>query len=201
MESTVWQPTHCEALKELFSKGMSYAEATQAINAKFGTAYSRSAVLGRARRMRLGGPERSTPEPGAESALQREAALRTDDFLLLKLLRRSPSISRVEAAQLRCVEVIPRHMDLIELERSGCRYPYGGDKEGETITFCGHPQRKGSSYCTPHFFLTRNPDAPVGRTASRAPLRLVATGGRFQVREVRNGTTEAPQGIRSLTCI
>ncbi|WP_414644052.1 GcrA family cell cycle regulator [Bradyrhizobium sp.] len=31
------------------------------------------------------------------------------------------------------------------------RYPYGGDKDGEPIVFCGHPRRDGSSYCTPAF--------------------------------------------------
>ena len=49
VESAIWQPAHCEALKEFVTKGMSYTDATNAINARFGTAYSRSAALGRAR--------------------------------------------------------------------------------------------------------------------------------------------------------
>ena len=51
-------------------------------------------------------------------------------------------------------------LSLIELEHGDCRYPYGGDEEGEAITFCGHPRRPGSSYCGPHFQLSRNPVEP-----------------------------------------
>jgi GcrA cell cycle regulator len=31
------------------------------------------------------------------------------------------------------------------------------DEENEAITFCGHPRRPGSSYCGPHFHLSRDP--------------------------------------------
>ena len=62
--------------------------------------------------------------------------------------------------KLRCVGIEPRHLSLTELERGDCRYPYGGDEEGEAITFCGHPRRAGSSYCSPHFHLSRNPVEP-----------------------------------------
>ena len=66
--------------------------------------------------------------------------------------------------KLRCVDIEPRHLSLIELERGDCRYPYGGDEENEAITFCGHPRRPGSSYCSPHFHLSRDPvEPPDGR--------------------------------------
>ena len=48
--------------------------------------------------------------------------------------------------RLRCVEIVPRNLTLLELEDNDCRFPYG---EG-TITFCGHPKLKGSAYCGPH---------------------------------------------------
>ena len=67
----------------------------------------------------------------------------------------------------------PRHLDLTELERGDCRYPYGGDEEGEAITFCGHPRRPGSSYCTPHFHLSRDPVVPAERAVSTVSLRVV----------------------------
>ena len=41
---------------------MSFLQIAKAINAKFGTAYSRSAVIGRARRMGLTGPGRREDE-------------------------------------------------------------------------------------------------------------------------------------------
>lgn len=52
---------------------------------------------------------------------------------------------------IRCVEIEPRHLTLLELEPDDCRYPYG---EG-SITFCGHSKRGGSSYCEAHAELVR----------------------------------------------
>ena len=67
----------------------------------------------------------------------------------------------------------PASPQSIELEHGDCRYPYGGDEEGEAITFCGHPRRPGSSYCTPHFHLSREPVEPPERVVSTASLRVV----------------------------
>lgn len=42
--------------------------------------------------------------------------------------------------------VVPLNMELDDLKNSQCRYPYG---EG-LYTFCGHPVRENSPYCTDH---------------------------------------------------
>jgi GcrA cell cycle regulator len=78
-------------------------------------------------------------------------------------MRPMPVFERTETAPLRCVEILPRHLSLVELEPGDCRYPYGGDAEGEAITFCGHRRRLGSSYCAPHLYLTREPAATPER--------------------------------------
>ena len=85
------------------------------------------------------------------------------------------SLQRIYGTAWESQEALDRHLELIELEAGDCRYPYGGEEEGEAITFCGHPRRKGSSYCTPHFHLARNPDSPAERVPSVAPLRPIAT--------------------------
>lgn len=178
MESAGWPSSHCEALREFVTGGMSYRDAANALNARFGTAYSRDAALGRARRMGLGEPARPGPPPiRAEERVQRptERLRSADDFRPLEFFRRRPAFVPVERAPLRCVEVVPRHLALIELGRGDCRFPYGGDQDGEAITFCGRPRRKGASYCTPHFHLTREPVVPAARPVSAAPLRLVAS--------------------------
>ncbi|MGQ0686430.1 GcrA family cell cycle regulator [Bradyrhizobium sp.] len=195
MESAYWPPAHCEALSEFLTKGMSYRDAADAINDRFGTSYSRSAALGRGRRMGLGEPERSKPPPMADATFQRPPRPRSDDSALLQLLQRRPVFQRRKAVRLRCVDVNPRHLTLVELERGDCRYPYGGELEGDAITFCGHRRRKGSSYCTPHFHLTRNPDVPTERAASIAPLRLVAAAGTYRVEKCWNGTQEAQETL------
>jgi GcrA cell cycle regulator len=176
VEPSDWPPSHCEALKEYVAKGLSYAGAADAINARFGTAYSRSAALGRGRRMRLLESEQPKAPPLLGEAQLRQPRTRwtADDFRLLEFFRRPPVFERVErVAPLRCIAIEPRRLTLLELERDDCRYPYGGDTDGEAVTYCGHPRRKGSSYCTPHFHLSRSPDIEAERTLSAAPLRLV----------------------------
>ena len=84
-----------------------------------------------------------------------------------------PVLERAERVKLRCVRIDPRHLSLIDLEPGDCRYPYGGEEDGEAITFCGHPRRTGSSYCAPHFHLTRGPGTASERAAGTVSLRLV----------------------------
>lgn len=172
MQSTDWPPAHSEALREFLAKGMSYSEIADAINAKFGTVYSRSGAIGRAKRMGLGGVERpdggrKPPPKACRPLFDKLRARYASEFV-----RPMPIFERVETV-LRCVELDPRHLSLTELEPGDCRYPYGGDAEGEVITFCGHPRRQGSSYCTPHFHLTRGPGTVSERAASTVTLTVV----------------------------
>jgi GcrA cell cycle regulator len=176
MQST-WPPEHSEALRDYLAKGMSYSEIADAINAKFRTAYSRNAAIGRAKRMGLGGPER--PKDRLKHWPERPPkakALRLDqprERHVPEFMRPMPVFEREELPRLRCVEIEPRRLSLVELEPGDCRYPYGGDEDGEAITFCGHPRREGSSYCAPHFHLTRGPGTPSERAAGTVSLRLV----------------------------
>ena len=57
MEPGHWSSEHSDALRDYFLKGMSYAEIGRQINARFGTAYTRNAVIGRAKRLGLIIPE------------------------------------------------------------------------------------------------------------------------------------------------
>ena len=169
-----WAPEHSDALREYFAKRMSYSEIAQAINAKFGTAYSRNAALGRAKRMGLTGPA-PVREPDHWPKLPCKAPPYRRREQWSEFMWPMPVFDRTETAKLRCVEIVPRHLSLAELESRDCRYPYGGDAEGEAITFCGHRRRVGSSYCAPHLHLTRGPAATSERAVSTAGLRLVKT--------------------------
>ena len=60
-----WAAEHSQALREYLAKGMSYPEIADAINARFGTAYSRNSAIGRARRMGLAGPGAAWRQPRA----------------------------------------------------------------------------------------------------------------------------------------
>jgi hypothetical protein len=63
MQSSNWAPEHSQALREYLAKGMSHSEIADAINSRFGTAYTRSATIGRGKRMGLAGPDRPEGEP------------------------------------------------------------------------------------------------------------------------------------------
>jgi GcrA cell cycle regulator len=166
MEQTNWPPEHSEALRKHLVERLPFSKIVEAINRKFGTAYTRNAAIGRARRMGLGGPDRPQPLLQAKPPrLERIVKLGPIEPGWAALPWPKPTLKAQEPPKLRCAGVEPRHLSLIELERGDCHYPYGGDEEGEAITFCGHPRRPGSSYCTPHFHLSRNPVASPERDA------------------------------------
>jgi GcrA cell cycle regulator len=174
MELSNWAPEHSDALREFITKGMTFSEAARAINSRFNTSYSRSAALGRARRLGLTGDDRQKPSMPTEPAEPHDAGEpRASGFRTLALPWPVPVFKETKPVKLRCVAIEPRHLSLIELERGDCRYPYCGDEEGEVITFCGHPRRPGSSYCAPHFHLSRNPVEPPERTVMTVSLRVV----------------------------
>jgi GcrA cell cycle regulator len=172
MQSTGWTEQHSAALREFLESGMSYSRIADAINAKFNTAYSRSAAIGRAKRMGLAGPD-PKDRPGSPMSAKAPRLYQPRERRQLEFMRPMPTFERAETAKLRCVEIVPRHLSLMDLERGDCRYPYGGDEEGEAITFCGHPQRLGTSYCVTHFHLTRGPGIAPERAAGAVSLRLV----------------------------
>jgi GcrA cell cycle regulator len=173
---TDWKPEHSQALREHLAKGLSYAQIARAINAAFNTAYTRNAAIGRAQRMGISGLN----QPGAsrhEKLPRKPRLLRFHKTRKPRAAKPPPSrpvLKRAAALQLRCVGIVPRHLSVVELEAGDCRYPYGGDAEGEAITFCGHPQQAGSSYCVSHFHLTRGDGSASERSAVKVLLRLVA---------------------------
>jgi GcrA cell cycle regulator len=173
MQSTDWTEEHSKALREFVESGISFSRIADAINAKFKTGYSRNAVIGRARRIGLAGPGRPKDWPNPRPSAKAPPPHKPREHFASQSRRPAPISETVEPVNLRCVEINPRHLSLVDLEPGDCRYPYGGDDEGEAITFCGHPRRQGTSYCAAHFYLTRGPAAASERTAGIVSLRLV----------------------------
>lgn len=175
MEPGHWSSEHSDALRDYFFKGLSYAEIGREINVRFGTAYTRNAVVGRAKRLGLAAPERVAC-PSIVPSLPGEPCRLAPPSVARPALNLPPpsALKPANPVTLRCVGVRPRLIALVDLEQDDCRYPYGGDDEGEEISFCGHPRQPGSSYCAPHAHLTRGPGAASGRTAGAVVLRLVS---------------------------
>ena len=177
MQANDWAPEHCRALQDYLALGMSFAEIAREINARFGTAYSRNAAISRSKRMKLTAPKRASGPPAPRPRIKVEKSPKSRDVHRREPALPAPAptspVMHAEPVKLRCVGISPRLVSLIELDPSGCRYPYGGDRENEPITFCGHPQLPGSSYCAPHFDLTRGPGTASERAVAPVPLRLV----------------------------
>ena len=173
MQASNWAPEHCQALREYLALGRSFAEIAKEINARFGTAYTRNAAIGRSKRMGLAARERPRERPIAP-AMPRVAKVRRAGRRKAENPPQLPPVpARPEPVRLRCVGISPRLLPLVALEAGDCRYPYGGDRENEAITFCGHPRLEGSSYCEPHFRLTRGPGTASERAVFPVVLRLV----------------------------
>jgi len=176
MQPFTWTPEHCQALRDYRARGLSYGEIARRLNAKFGTTYTRNAALGRGMRMGLPGAERPRERhlPGIKAQKQPKRARMEprQDRPPAEMTQSAPAFE-ARPVTLRCVGITPRLLSLIELRPNDCRYPYGGDKDGEAITFCGHPKLPGTSYCAPHFDLTRGDEVLPERPAGRVVLRLV----------------------------
>lgn len=163
MELSNWAPEHSDALRELVCKGISYAEAARVINQRFNTDYSRSAALGRARRLGLGPEDRPQPTmPAGPTDPVAIGAPRAAGPRSAGLPWPVPPFKATKKIRLRRADIEPRHVSLTDLESEDCRYPYGGDEEGEAITFCGHRKRLDSSYCALHHRLSCDPIPPAG---------------------------------------
>ncbi|CCE04052.1 GcrA family cell cycle regulator [Bradyrhizobium sp. STM 3809] len=174
MQSTDWPDHHSRMLCELHAKGLSYAEIARTLNAQFGTAYTRNATLGRGKRIGLAAPatRAARPEPRAMAAAGTSRRSPDANARPAALPRPAKPDRRVE---LRSVGISPRLLSLDQLAPDDCRYPYGGDRDGDPITFCGHRRQPGSCYCAPHHQLTRTPPEETAvRPAGPLILRLVA---------------------------
>lgn len=164
MQSTVWQPEHSEALKGHIEAGLSSAEAAAEINAQFNTSYSRSAVIGRANRMGLARPSKIAI-PRKHRPYKPRIRRVNGNSNAMQVLRPL----EIEHYKLRCVEIVPRHVSLLDLEPNDCRYPYGDGP----ITFCGHAKMPGSSYCVPHYALSIGPGTSSERHATKVSTRIL----------------------------
>jgi GcrA cell cycle regulator len=131
-------------------------------------------VIGRAKRMGLA-VARPDFRPAPSAQVRPSSPNHPAEHRAFRPRRHAP-IPEPDPVELRRAEIDPRHLSLADLQAGDCRYPYGGDREGEAITFCGHPRLGQASYCAAHCELTRSIEpapqvAPAGRPARRPRQR------------------------------
>lgn len=147
-----WAPAHIDALCEYLSEpGQSFSQIADLLNGKFGTAYTRNSTIGKASRLGLKSLNPSGVTFASKKPRQPRKSRAGEKRKYVRATHNSTTALRIvrEVAieQLRCVEVVPQHVALLDL--TGCAYPYGDGP----FTFCNHEKFAGSSYCPKHHFL------------------------------------------------
>lgn len=146
-----WTEERTERLRTLYATGLSCS----LIAAELGGDITRNAVIGKVHRANL--PRRG--KGGNYSVKGLTVKKRAPPTVQKARQRYSPESKRVmtifqsaEMIKLRCVEIVPLNLTLMELDSTTqCHYIPGDD-----LLYCGHPLQAGSSYCAPHHALSRS---------------------------------------------
>jgi GcrA cell cycle regulator len=164
-----WPAEHIEALKLHYAAELSASQIAAEIGREFNARYSRNAIIGKVHRLGL---TRAHQPPHSTDCLPRKKRHQPYKARPKRLAKTgnasfamvdTPIFSRHEQSQLRCVEVVPLNVRLLDLNPNDCRYPYGDGP----FTFCGHPAIEGNAYCLSHLALCTGWGTPSERSAWR----------------------------------
>lgn len=171
-ESESWPLERDERLKELYDsdEAPSYKVIAEQLNAEFGTSFTRNAVTGRVNRLGFANRQGFGYRPAPESKPRAPRISKPRQRYDAGSRRIRTIFSAVDAPEIRVIPLEPRSPDLsiLDLGPLDCRYPFGGTNDVPAITFCGHPQHAGSSYCQHHKMLCQG----VGTASERAATRV-----------------------------
>lgn len=165
-----WTDEHIADLAAGLAKGTTYREVAAELNAKYGTGYTKNSIVGKVSRLGLvpinkpgTGPCRKDRPVKPKKPRVRREVVRIISANGNSNAMRAIKTTVFEGQTLRCVEVEPQHVSIMDL--AGCKYAYGDGP----FTFCNHPQLFGSSYCGPHHALCNEKPRPlVDRRFARA---------------------------------
>lgn len=166
-----WTDERVHKLRELHAQQLSCAM----MAAELGSGVTRNAVIGKLHRLGLSS-RGSTVHAGGVT--QRQKRAKTENRKTIRIVKANGNSGQFrvmesaasELQALRCVDVVPRNVSLLDLGPGECRYPYGDSN----FTFCGHPAEDGYSYCAPHAVLSRSETrnlSEAGKEKRRRTLR------------------------------
>jgi GcrA cell cycle regulator len=173
-----WDDERDAALKACLADKMTFEQTAADLNHRFGTAFTRSAIGGRAMRLNLRSLNPACVRPGApltrtEQLAKKAAAARVRRggqaekvIAMPRIVPPDPWLSQ----PLRCDEVVPMNVTLLDLDLNGCRWPYG---QGVATTFCNHLQQWGSAYCPHHRELSIGVGTPSEKRAHHVTDRVL----------------------------
>jgi GcrA cell cycle regulator len=168
MPANIWPKARDEELMRLHAL-VPHLSARQ-IAVELNCGITRNAVIGRIHRLNL--PLRGK----CKAALKvKKSPKRTQVLRVVRANSNSTQLRMYEAAQieiapLRCAEIMPLNLSLVDLALNDCRYPVTGDAP---FLFCGHPKMEGSSYCRPHFGLSLRQTRTNSEAVSQARAKRI----------------------------
>lgn len=166
--SSPWADDLVTLLKTHHEAGKSFREIAEIILAETGVSLSRNAVIGKAVRLGLEKRGRNGNYNGNGRAKPGANASRASDGVLAQKLRRGPPALKPEPFRAASpVNVVSRHVSILDLKAMQCRYPdeSGNPEKGIPHTFCGNLTEDGSSYCPVHAALVCGPGTKSERNA------------------------------------
>jgi GcrA cell cycle regulator len=160
-----WAAEHDAMLRACLADRATFDQACAEINRRFGTSYTRCAVAGRAKRLGLKSRNPAMRPRGAPPSLaelarhadRRKPMAEPRSLSAAAPARPIPQFHRDNLSDLRCAEVEPLCIAVVDLEPHHCRWPVGGWPDDTPITHCGHPRVEESSYCWEHHALAHGP--------------------------------------------
>lgn len=127
-----WTDQREMLLKELCAENESYRAIMRRINEDTGATFSRNAILGKVKRLRLSKePAPSCPKEAKPKAAKPKVKTKKSPLALVSAIPETPYhfLGRTLA------------------ENTGCKYPRGGDNLGDRILFCGQPRVPTLTWC------------------------------------------------------
>lgn len=148
----MWSDEHDDALRGMIDT-MSFTVIAATINQRFGTSYSRNAVIGRAHRMGL-----DKPRPVSTARDQRGEKTKRRKAASGPLLQRIVARGRRDEPKVKVEPFEPRAADIVSLRKTiievgmFCECHWADDEPNAAglTTFCGHPTRIGLNWCEAH---------------------------------------------------
>lgn len=161
-----WPEEHSDLLTEPVTENkISFRNMVSAINEKFSTSYTRSAMIGRARRLGLcKAVTRRCPDEYKERTRKRydkhnkQRRIERTHRPKLRIVMNGGGLRLLHSVQsnqpdLRAVDVEPLNLTFDQLQNGDCKWPYG---DGPFL-FCGHPAIEGRPYCRGHCAIAYRP--------------------------------------------
>ena len=136
--NTIWTPEKVERLTSLWNSTMSAAQ----IAADLGSQFSRSAVLGKAHRLRLAPKAQSNNDPQVVEARKNRKRERDREARRIKY----GAVPRQEHQHSKSIESL--NLTFAEIGRFQCRWI--GNDDMSAPLYCGNPTADGTSWCQHH---------------------------------------------------